>query len=241
MSESGSRRVVLALDSAGLDCSVAVGVGETILAEKRSNAMHGQAEMLLPLIEACMRDAAQAPNAIGLVAATVGPGSFTGIRVGLAAARGVALATGAKVIGLTSFEAVAAEVARTGSSDRRALLIALESRRQDLYLQFFGPRGNALSKPAAVLPVGLAEAAQAAVYGEPLLIAGDAAARAAAALPGYPHAILESSASGAVLAFRAALRILHASETAGAARPFYLRPPDAALPGGTRKQSPAGK
>ena len=68
--------------------------------------MHGQAEALLPMVDACMREAGQVPAAIDLVAVTVGPGSFTGIRVGLAAARGMALATGAQLIGVTSFEAV---------------------------------------------------------------------------------------------------------------------------------------
>lgn len=233
MSEAGSRQIVLALDAAGFGCSVAVALGETILAEKRSDAMHGQAESLLPLVAACVHEAGQSPAAIDLIAATVGPGSFTGIRVGLAAARGVALATGAKVIGITSFETVAAEFASGSRANGRALLVALESRCEDLYVQFFNASGDSLSHPAAAAPASLVEAAQAATAGMPLLIAGDAAQRAAAALGRYPHTILGSPARGAAGALRAGVRLLRAGKTLGPARPFYLRPPAAALPGGT--------
>ena len=97
MTDAGSPRVALALNSAGLACSVAVSLGEEVVAEERIDTMHGQAEALLPLVDKAMREAGQVPAALDLVVATVGPGSFTGIRAGLAAARGIALATGARL------------------------------------------------------------------------------------------------------------------------------------------------
>ena len=99
--------------------------------------MHGQAESAAADGRRGMRKAGCAPAALDLVAATVGPGSFTGIRVGLAAARGIALATGARLIGVTSFEAVAAGCRSARSAVAGFLLVALESRREDLYVQLF--------------------------------------------------------------------------------------------------------
>src|SRR6516162_1830595 len=141
MMDEASQPVVLAFDSAGSTCSVAVAVGDTILCAERILTVHGQAEALLPMVDAAMRKAAVPPAGLDLIATTVGPGSFTGIRVGLAAARGIALATDARLIGVTSFVATAAGTAQSNLSETRFLLVALESRREDLYIQFFDPAG----------------------------------------------------------------------------------------------------
>src|SRR5690242_20594963 len=234
-----SSALVLALDSAGLACSAAVGLGEKVLADERVDGMYGQAETLLPLIDRIMRRAGQFPGALGLVVVTVGPGSFTGIRAGIAAASGIALATGARLIGFTSFEAVAVG-ARNECAEPRFLLIALESRREDLYVQFLNMRGDLLGEPLAIMPTGLRAAVDATIGGMPLLIAGDAAQRAGVAIGERPEtAILESWASGAVGALRAGIRLLEAGAPSGAPRPLYLRPPDATLPGVPRKPSGA--
>ncbi|HEX9535202.1 MAG TPA: tRNA (adenosine(37)-N6)-threonylcarbamoyltransferase complex dimerization subunit type 1 TsaB [Stellaceae bacterium] len=240
MTDTGSPRVVLALDSAGLACSVAVSLGDEVVGEERIDTMHGQAEALLPLVDKAMRDAGQAPAALDLVVVTVGPGSFTGIRVGLAAAGGIALATGARLVGVTSFEAVAVRAARNDWSETRSLLVALESRREDLYVQFFDPHGNPLREPAAIMPILFREAVAATTGANPLLIAGDAAQRAAAALAHRPHtAVLEDSAPGAVGTLRAGLRLLRLGEAVDAPRPLYLRPPDVTLPEIPQKPSRA--
>ncbi len=90
------------------------------------------------MVDAVMREAAISVAALDLVAATVGPGSFTGIRVGLAAAQGVALGAALPLLGVTGFEAVAAAVDRGHGDDGPLLLVALESRRAEFYLQVFG-------------------------------------------------------------------------------------------------------
>jgi tRNA threonylcarbamoyladenosine biosynthesis protein TsaB len=194
--------------------------------------MHGQAEALLPLIDATMREAGLTVAALDLVAVSTGPGSFTGIRVGLAAARGIALAAALPLIGVTSFEAAAAapDLARSG----RALLVALESRRADLYVQFFDLACRPLGEPAAVLPEALAALSAALVGDQPLALAGDAAARAAAALPGWRAVVVESTAPAALGVLRASLRQWRCGERAGSVRPLYLRPPDATPAGAQR-------
>jgi tRNA threonylcarbamoyladenosine biosynthesis protein TsaB len=239
MTGNQSPQLVLAVDSAGLACSAAVALGGTVLSDERVYGMHGQAETLLPLIDRTMRRAGQSPGALGLVVVTVGPGSFTGIRAGIAAASGIALATGARLIGVTSFEAVAVG-ARKECAERCFLLIALESRREDLYVQFLDMRSDPLGEPSAIMPIGLRAAVDAAIGTMPLLIAGDAAQRAGVAIGQRPKtAILEYSASGAIGALRAGIRLLQADAPSGAPRPLYLRPPDVTLPGGSRKPSGA--
>ena len=98
----------LALDSAGSACSAAVAAGGKVLASQSIDALHGQAEKLVPMVDTVMRQAGIPPAALDLVVTTVGPGSFTGIRAGIAAARGIALAANARLVGVTSFDAVAA-------------------------------------------------------------------------------------------------------------------------------------
>lgn len=236
MTGAGSPRVALALDSAGLACSVAVGLGEDVVAEKRVDTMHGQAEALLPLVDKAMREAGQVPAEVDLIVATVGPGSFTGIRAGLAAARGIALATGARLLGITSFDAIAFGAVRNDCSETHFLLVALEGRREDLYVQFFDPHGDALSEPAAIMPFFLPEAVAATIGANPLLVAGDAAQRAAAALARRRDtAVLEDSAPGAAGTLRAGLRLLRLGKQAHAPRPLYLRPPDVTLPDAPQK------
>ena len=187
--------------------------------------VHGQAEALLPMIEQAMREAGLPASALDCVAVTTGPGSFTGIRIGLAAARGIALGLGRPLLGVTSFEAVAA--AGDPGDPAGLLLVALESRRADLYIQLFDGARLPLGEPAAVLPEALARSVAAAAGDEPLAIAGDAAALAAAALSGRPGTIVVAqrfpSAFGAL---RAALRGWRRGEREGSLRPLYLRPPD---------------
>jgi tRNA threonylcarbamoyladenosine biosynthesis protein TsaB len=223
--------VVLSLDSAGLGCSIAVAVGDRLLLTQRVDTMHAQAEMLLPMAASAMKAAGLLPTAIDFVVTTVGPGSFTGIRVGIAAARGIALGADARLIGVTSFEAVAAAFHPEDGGEKEVLLIALESRRDDLYIQLFDPLRNSVGEPSAIRPVRLGCLVEATIGKHPLVIAGDAAQRAGRALSGRSNkVILEGSAPDAVGAWRAVLR----GKTRGTLRPVYLRPPDVTLDAGHR-------
>jgi tRNA threonylcarbamoyladenosine biosynthesis protein TsaB len=114
------------------------------------------------------------------------------------------------------------------------LLVALESRREDLYVQFFDPHGDALRQPAAIMPFLLREAVAATIGANPLLVAGDAAQRAVATVAQRPATtVLEGSAPGAVGALRAGLRLLRLGSAADPPRPLYLRAPDV-----TRAETP---
>ena len=203
----------------------------TLRAAESRALRHGHAEALFPMIERVMAEAGLAPPQLEFVAAAIGPGGFIGIRVDLAAAHGIALAAGARLIGVTSFAAVAARIAGTTEPACEKLLVALDSRRADLYVQLFARDGGSpLAAPQALLADRLGDYV-ARHRGARLLIAGDAAEAAAAALGGRVRcAVAPDSAPDARGVAAAALVELRSGGMAGPVRPFYLRPPDVTLP-----------
>ena len=245
--------VLLAIETAGSACSAAVARGDTVLAAECRALRHGHAEALFPMIERVMQKAGLSPSQLGAVAAALGPGGFTGIRVGLAAAHGIALAVGARLVGVSSFAAVAAcmagrRVAAAGGSGEQTLLVALDSRRADLYVQLFAlGTASPLAAPQALIADRLADyvaSGTPSLPGDaPLLIAGDAAEAAATALRGRSAiAVADNSAPNAEGVLAAALRQLRCDAPAGApanpVRPLYLRAPDVTLPKVTPAQRP---
>src|SRR5258707_7176654 len=149
---------VLAFDSSGMACSAAIRDGEGRLLAHRFQALaRDHAERLMPMLRDVMAEAEVAFSGLDLIAVTTGPGSFTGIRVCLAAARGLALASALPLLGVTAFEAIMAAVP---PAERRggALIVAIGSRRDHLLIQSFAADGAALSAPAALAPAALAAA-----------------------------------------------------------------------------------
>jgi tRNA threonylcarbamoyladenosine biosynthesis protein TsaB len=155
--------------------------------------------------------------------------------VALSAAHGIALATRARLIGVTSFEAVAAELASPVRNDGSYVLIALESRREELFVQLFDRVGVPLFEPRAVLPGFLSAALDRWLGAAPVGAAGDAAGRAVSALATRDGiTVLESSAPDAAGVLRVALRRWRANERVGKPVPLYLRSPDVTLPSSGR-------
>lgn len=219
------RMKVLGLDSAGGQCAVAVLDGERVASARAEAMLRGQAERLMPLIAETLAAASIAPAALDLIAVTTGPGSFTGIRIGLAAARGLALATGRPAIGVGVLDAYAASVPPS-ARQARTLIVAVESKREEFYLQAFKTTGAALAPPAQVHPRDLA----AWLPAGPLLLAGDAAVRLQTQLAG--HDFVMAPDARAVNAACVA-RLGRAQANGGAVeppRPFYLRAPDTTTP-----------
>jgi tRNA threonylcarbamoyladenosine biosynthesis protein TsaB len=227
--------ILLAIETAGSRCSAAVTHGERILASVSQAQRHGHGEVLMAMIDRVMTEAGLSPHQLDIVAAAIGPGGFTGIRVGLAAAQGIALATGARLVAVTGFVAVAEALRRAAPVERESgahLLVALDSRRDDLYVQLFGPdMATPLGLPRAVLPDLLPDYVGALPPGAPLLVAGDAVEAAAAALNGRVNVeMVPDSVPGAVGVAAAALEAAHRTRAGEPVRPLYLRPPDVTLP-----------
>jgi tRNA threonylcarbamoyladenosine biosynthesis protein TsaB len=138
---------VLAIDTALEACAAAVLDTDRHggLTSRSLPMMRGHAEALMPMIAAVMTAAGMEFAALDRIAVTVGPGSFTGLRVGVAAARGIALATGKPAVGLTTLAALAAPF--FDMDDSKALLAAIDARHGQVYMQLFGPGGRALMTP----------------------------------------------------------------------------------------------
>ncbi len=220
---------LLAMDAAGQACSAAVWQAGRVTARAREAMARGQSERLVPMIEAVMAEASLDYAALDAIAVTVGPGGFTGVRIGLATARGLALACGRPLIGVSSFEAVAAAVPPAPRRGRR-LLVLLDAKRAELYAQSFDERGRALGEAACLRPEDLA----AGLPPDPLLLAGDAVdqARPALSAAGRAFEVAEpcAGADAAAVAALAAGRPLPAAD-APPPGPIYLRPPDVTRPG----------
>jgi tRNA threonylcarbamoyladenosine biosynthesis protein TsaB len=222
-SMTGAPRRVLAIDAALAACSAAVLVDGAVAAHRLEAMARGHAERLLPMVREMMAEAGLGFDALDLIAVTVGPGHFTGLRVGLAAAQGLALAIGRPLAGVTTLEAVAA----AAPADAAPLVVALESKRTDLYLQVFVD-GRPLGAPAALTPEAFVATP---LPPGALALAGDGAARlepALAAAGRRSRRVGPEGPDAATVARLAAGR--HGTSAALAAAPLYLRPPDVTLP-----------
>lgn len=135
--------ISLALDTATLTGSVAVLRDDLALAELSARVRATHSEQLLVLVEEALARAGVSLDEVERLAVGVGPGSFTGVRIGLATAKGLALSTGAPLVGVSSLAALAASLALHGGP----VLACLDARRDEVYAEGFG-EGLATVMPA---------------------------------------------------------------------------------------------
>jgi tRNA threonylcarbamoyladenosine biosynthesis protein TsaB len=214
---------VLAIDTALAACSAAVldtDYGGIIAGDSLPMA-RGHAEALIPLIARVMKSAELSFSDVGRVAVTTGPGSFTGLRVGIAAARGIALAAGKPALGMSTLSAYAAP--HLDQDDAVAVIAAIDARHQHVYLQVFGPGGRVVVTPRLA---PLADAVRAAMEG-PCRIVGSAAQAIVDKLPeGAPPPLLVESRDAPDIDWVARMgAFLPAGQSPP--KPQYLRAPDA--------------
>jgi tRNA threonylcarbamoyladenosine biosynthesis protein TsaB len=214
---------LLALDCSGASASAAVGRRGVVEAERFAAMERGQAEAILPQVEQVMVEAGLRFGAIDALVTTIGPGSFTGLRIGLAAARGLALALGRPIIALTAFEAFVAGLPADLRGFER-IVVAIDSRRGPVFAQTFDAGGTALDRPESVEPEALP------VWLPPgrLLVVGDGTA-AFQGIEGDRIALRPGRIRAGDL-IRAA-RSAGADILARAPVPLYLRAPDVSPPG----------
>jgi tRNA threonylcarbamoyladenosine biosynthesis protein TsaB len=217
---------ILALDTSMGACSAAVlrtNAGTRGLFARQEEMDRGHAEALMPMVAEVMQQAGLAFPDLDLIAATVGPGSFTGVRIAIAAARGLALATRAKLYGTDSLTVMAKAALAAGAVGPGPFAVAADARRGMLYLGLYDTAGRRLVGPlliapeeaAALLPGDLHRA-----VGSGAALLAEAGARAGPPLEAKLSELQPSAAALAEIA-------LEAGQTSPVLQPLYLRPPDA--------------
>lgn len=226
---------ILAMDTALNACSVAITEDGRTRAHLNEKRARGHAETLLPMIQDLMKSADCAYHDLDLIAVTVGPGTFTGLRIGLAAARGIALAAGKPIVGITTLEALAASVP-SELAKGRAVIATADARRGEIYFQAFR-QGGSRAALIPLLPPKATPVADSINYfpGPPAAILGSGAALLPEAdrlrQQGYDFLDLDPDPDAVIVAELAALCDIPQSD-APPPDPLYLRAPDAKLPGG---------
>jgi tRNA threonylcarbamoyladenosine biosynthesis protein TsaB len=219
---------ILALDSAVSRCSATIVADGQVIAGQQKDLDRGHAPVLAVMTQTCLRDAGLAAADMDLIAVTVGPGSFTGIRGGVALAQGLGLAADRPVIGVTVGEALADSLTDSlAFIGDRTLWCAIPSRRGRVFLDT-GQKVLSLAITNLPDPHG------------PIAVAGPAAAEVAARLAARGADVMLTDASlptGRHVAavaerrFRGALRPL-------AAEPLYVDAPEARAPAGGVRTAP---
>lgn len=203
--------LTLTIDSATEACSVALFDGDTLVAGEWRMLGRGHAELLVPMIAAL-----PANGRADRIAVALGPGSFTGLRVGLAAARALALAWQAPLVGYPTLALIAA-MARA-ERGAQSVTAATTGGHGEWFVQDFGPAGEELSPLVSLPPAEAAARAGAALVAGSQAEALVATRGSGTALPLWPDARL--------------LPLLPAGALTTDTRLVYGRAPDAKLPGG---------
>ena len=207
--------IVLGLDTCLSSCSVAVRDGETVLASAREVMARGHQERLGPMTQQVMAEAGIGFDQLDRIGVTVGPGSFTGLRVGIAFAKGLAAALSLPSVGIGTLEALAADA-------DGLVFAAIDARRDQVYVQGFED-GRALMAPDALaVPTAAARLAEL-TMGRDFTLIGSGGPLLADFAPGARLIACEGADARHVAR-------LAAARAPGPLRPLYLRTPDAKLP-----------
>ena len=207
--------MILAIDTCLFACSAAVVQDGAVRAGRVEPMSRGHQERLAPLVAEVMAEAGGVGfDQLDRIAVTIGPGSFTGLRVGLAFAKGLSAALAIPAVGVGSLEALA-------QPHKGRVFAVLDAKRGQVYLQAFDD-GAAVSAPDA-LPIETAAARVAELA--PDILVGTGAALLAQMRPSAQAIAVDHADPAAIAA-------LGASRSPVPPRPLYLRAPDAKLPGG---------
>ncbi len=202
--------MLLAFDTATPLVTVALHDGERVVVEHSSEVPMKHGEHLAPLIARSMEDAGIVRQDLTAVAVGVGPGPFTGLRVGIVTARTLGFVLEIPVHGVCSLDAIAVEVVGTAATPG-SFLVATDARRKEVYLASYDTDGRRLEGPVVARPAEVAAAVPVAGAG-PSLYPGD-----------FPHPIAPDRPSAGWLATGVMAELVELLDP----EPLYLRRPDA--------------
>jgi tRNA threonylcarbamoyladenosine biosynthesis protein TsaB len=197
---------ILAVDTCSNACSVAVYCDGKILSEKFENHLGKQAERLIQLIEESLIEASLNYNSLDALTATIGPGSFTGARIGLSTLKGIRIVCDKPLIGISTLEATMFKALNSTSLKSNSITILIDAKRGQFYKQSFSnsPKIEAIDK-AILIDEQTVKADQNNIKGED-----------------FPFTASD-------VAHIAAIR-LNENTQLNTQTPLYIRPPDAKLP-----------
>lgn len=214
---------VLALDSALGGCVAAVMVGDESFSRVLETG-RDQAAKLMPMVQDVVKEAGIPFADLGLIVTTTGPGSFTGLRIGLSAARSLGLALSIPVQGVSTFEAMVKSCKPQGKS-----LVVLESKRADFYVQAFDEDWNPEGAPQCLLSGDIP------VQGR--IVCGDAVSRLRAETGAALESALERVLPDPVILAMAGGGIFAQNgHTAHKPEPFYMRGADVSVSNKVQRQ-----
>lgn len=212
-----SEPLILAFDSSGPYCAAALLAGDTIVAQNVEEMTKGQAERLMGLLDDTLAQGGASWPELTALGVGIGPGNFTGIRIAVSAARGLALSLGVEAIGVNSLEAIALSAPRT-----RPVVALVDARGGQVYAAGFRPDGS----PMGQIALGTTDSVQAGFDPTAFDVTGFGAEQIAVAKHGtaLPFALADLAPT---IARIAASRL---GQNAPRPAPLYIRAPDAAPP-----------
>jgi len=217
---------ILAFDTTLSACSIALMVDGTIIGNAEEHERARQVERLFPMIEALLAEASLSYADLDALAVTTGPGSFTGVRIGIAAAKGLRLVTGLPVIALSGLEVIARALSHDFPKNRLPYLIILDAYRHQVFAQSFASDMTPLMEPALLDYAAITDYAQEKSY----LVAGNGSHLAAEYLPSCEIAGSGYHVPTASLLARDADELIALRPNGDDVAPLYIRAPDAKLP-----------
>jgi len=223
--------IILGIESATARAACAIGGVEGVLASVQVTRSRRHAETLVPAIRFACESAQIALDEIRVVAVDIGPGLFTGLRVGMATANGLAQGLGVPMIGMSSLDLLAFPLRHTS----RLIVAAIDARRGELYTASYrATHGGVqrLTEPRLVTPEALAAELQ--VLDERVLLVGDGAERHALFFNALDHAELAGIGAAhptaeALVELAQPIAVREEYVTPLEIRPLYLRRSDAEL------------
>jgi tRNA threonylcarbamoyladenosine biosynthesis protein TsaB len=205
--------VLLAFDTSSPTVTVAVHDGTDVVAELTSEETMRHGEQLTPLIDRVLREVGIVPQDLTAIAVGVGPGPFTGLRVGLVSARTMAYVLQIPVYGICSLDVLAAEAVETGTVTG-PFVVASDARRREVYLATYDDAGQRTAGPDVRRPADVAS---------DLPVVGEGAAL-------YPEAFPDGRAPLRPRAGWLARCVVEERADLHDPEPLYLRRPDAEIP-----------
>ena len=226
------QKTVLAFDTAMGGVSVGINAAGGHTVSRMVETTRGQASMLIPIIQEVLEEAESEFKDLDLIISSIGPGSFTGLRIGLATARVLALALNIPVVGLNTLDMMAEHY----EADK-PLLIVLETKRQDFYARYYDADGNPLTEAFAADASVVLERAPSA----PFVVGGDclsrfldnapcAQARGRASVSGDFECLDNLTQPDPILMTQIGLERFEAAGEEGTPQPLYLRGADVSEP-----------